>query len=77
MALGRHHLLNLGFQASELGPYLQSRPGFENDVDISTLSPWQETLWLACCPMSNVVETSVAQEATPMLVGLIGHKHTL
>ena len=76
MALGRH-LLNLGFQASEPRPYLQSRPGIENEAEIRTLSPWQETLWLACCPRFRVLETSVAHEAPPMLVGHIGHKHTL
>ena len=70
-------LLNLGFQASELRSYLKSLPGFENDAEIRTLSPWQETLWLACCPNFSVVESSVAHEAPPMLGGHIGHKHTL
>ena len=68
---------NLGFQVSEPRPYLQSLPRVEGDAVIRTPSPWQETLWLACCPTFSVVETSVAHEAQPMLAGHIGHKHTL
>ena len=38
-----------------------------DDAEIKTLSPWQETLWLACCPTFSVGETSIHPEASPIL----------
>ena len=58
-------LPNLGFQDLDSRTYLQSLPRVERDAEIRTPSPWQDTLWLACCPTFSVVESSVAHEAPP------------
>ena len=63
--LSSSSLLNLGFQALDSRPYLQSLPRVERDAEIRTPSPWQDTLWLACCPTFSVVESGVAHEAPP------------
>ena len=54
-------LPNLGFQVSEPRPYLQSLPRVEGDAEIRTPSPWQETLWLACCPTFNVGKPALSE----------------
>ena len=77
MTLGCHLFPSWVFRIQNLDLISNRWTGGNLMQNLNSSIPIQETLRLAWCPTFRVGETCMAQEATPMLAGRLGHRDAL